>query len=114
MFCLQKFERFSFEDYNVLQSNILWGVMGVTSVRLQPDIENPLEDLSKKLDRSKSYLINQAVKEFLARKALEEQRWIETLEAIDSVKSRKLIEEKEVNDWLESWGTENELKPPGL
>ncbi len=88
--------------------------MGVTSIRLQPEIENPLEDLSKKLDRSKSYLINQAVKEFLARKALEEQRWIETLEAIDSVKSRKLIEEKEVNDWLESWGTENELKPPGL
>jgi len=33
--------------------------MGVTSVRLQPEIENPLEELSKKLDRSKSYLINQ-------------------------------------------------------
>jgi predicted transcriptional regulator len=89
-------------------------VMGVTSVRLQPEIENPLEDLSKKLDRSKSYLINQAVKEFLARNSLEEQRWVETLEAIDSVKSRKLIEEKEVNDWLESWGTENELEPPNL
>jgi predicted transcriptional regulator len=89
-------------------------VMGVTSVRLQPEIENPLEDLSKKLDRSKSYLINQAVKEFLARNSLEEQRWVETLEAIDSVKSRKLIEEKAVNDWLESWGTENELEPPNL
>jgi len=88
--------------------------MGVTSVRLQPEIENPLEDLSKKLDRSKSYLINQAVKEFLARNSLEEQQWVETLEAIDSVKSGKLIEEKEVNDWLESWGTENELEPPNL
>jgi predicted transcriptional regulator len=89
-------------------------VMGVTSVRLQPEIENPLEDLSKKLDRSKNYLINQAIKEFLARKSLEEQRWVETLEAIDSVKAGKLIEEKEVNDWLESWGTENELEPPNL
>ncbi len=88
--------------------------MGVTSVRLQPDIENPLEELSKKLDRSKNYLINQAVKEFITRNSLEEQRWVETLEAIDSVKSGKLIEEKEVNDWLENWGTENELEPPNL
>ena len=88
--------------------------MGVTSVRLQPDIENPLEILSKKLDRSKNYLINQAIKEFLARKSLEELRWDETIKAIDSVKSGKVIAEKEVNEWLESWGTENELKPPSL
>ncbi|MCK5479294.1 MAG: ribbon-helix-helix protein, CopG family [Methylococcales bacterium] len=86
--------------------------MGITSVRLKPEIENPLEDLSKKLDRSKSYLINQAIKEFLARRSLEEKRWVETLEAIDSVKSGELIEETEVNDWLESWGAENELEPP--
>jgi len=88
--------------------------MGVTSIRLQPEIETPLEDLSKKLDRSKNHLINQAIKEFLARKSLEEKRWGETLEALDSVKSGSLIEEKEVNDWLESWGTENELEPPSL
>ena len=88
--------------------------MGVTSVRLQSEIEDPLENLSKKLDRSKSYLINQAVKEFLARNSLEEQRWTESLEAIDSVKSGKLINEKEVNAWLESWGTEDELEPPQL
>ena len=88
--------------------------MGVTSVRLQADIENPLEDLSKKLDRSKSYLINLAIKEFLVRKSTEEQRWTETIEAIDSVKSGNLIAEKEVNNWLESWGSENELEPPTL
>lgn len=86
--------------------------MGVTSVRLQPEIENPLEKLAKKLDRSKNYLINQAIKEFLARETLEEKRWTETLEAIESVKSNRLVEEKDVNAWLESWGTANELKPP--
>ncbi len=88
--------------------------MSVTSVRLQPEIENPLEKLATKLDRSKNYLINQAIKEFLARKALDETRWDETLEALDSVKSNKLIEEKSVKEWLESWGTENELKPPKI
>jgi predicted transcriptional regulator len=86
--------------------------MGVTSIRLQPEIESPLENLAKKLDRSKNYIINQAIKEYLERKDLAEQRWTETLEAIDSVKSGKAIDEAEVNEWLESWGSNNELKPP--
>ena len=86
--------------------------MGVTSVRLQAEIEKPLENLSKKLDRSKNYIINQAIKEFLDRRAIDEQRWTETLEAIDSVKSGKTVDEKTVNDWLDSWGSKNELEPP--
>ncbi len=86
--------------------------MGVTSIRLQPEIENLLNNLSKKLDRSKNYLINQAIKEFLERKSVDEQRWNETLEAIDSVKSGRSIDEKDVNEWLDSWGSENELEPP--
>lgn len=88
--------------------------MGVTSVRLQAEIENPLEALSKKLDRSKNYLINQAIREFLERKTLDEQRWSETIEALDSVKSGKSIDEKSVNDWLDSWGSESELEPPKI
>jgi predicted transcriptional regulator len=88
--------------------------MSVTSIRLQPGIENPLEKLAKKLDRSKNYLINQAIKEFLARKSLDESRWKDTLVALASVKSNDLIEEQSVSEWLESWGTENELKPPKI
>lgn len=86
--------------------------MGVTSIRLQPEIENPLENLAIKLDRSKNYLINQAIKEYIERKNIGEQRWAETLEAIDSVKSGKSLGESSVNEWLESWGTEDEIKPP--
>ncbi len=89
-------------------------MMGVTSVRLQPEIERPLENLSKKLDRSKNYLINQSVKEFLERRAIDEKRWSETIEAIDSVKSGKSVDEQAVNDWLDSWGSENEIKPPKI
>ncbi|MDH5388540.1 MAG: ribbon-helix-helix protein, CopG family [Gammaproteobacteria bacterium] len=88
--------------------------MGVTSIRLQAEIEAPLEKLATKLDRSKNYLINQAIKEFLERKLLDEKRWDETLEAIDSVKSNNLLDEKEVNAWLESWGKEGELSPPKI
>ena len=88
--------------------------MGVTSVRLQPEIENPLEKLANKLDRSKNYLINQAIKEFLARKMLDEKKWSETLEALESVKSNRVVDEKEVNEWLDSWGKESEKKPPKI
>ncbi len=86
--------------------------MGVTSVRLQPEIENPLEKLANKLDRSKNYLINQAIKEFLARKSLEDKKWDETLEALDSVKSNRVVAEQDVNEWLDSWGKDNEIQPP--
>ena len=88
--------------------------MSITSVRLKPEIETPLEALSKELDRSKSYLINQAIKEFLERRSTEKYRWKETLEAIESVKSGKIIDEEEVNTWLNSWGEEKELEPPKL
>ncbi|MCZ6828259.1 MAG: ribbon-helix-helix domain-containing protein, partial [Gammaproteobacteria bacterium] len=40
--------------------------MGVTSIRLSSEIEAPLEELAEKLDRSKNYLINQAIREFVA------------------------------------------------
>ncbi|MBL1321046.1 MAG: ribbon-helix-helix protein, CopG family [Methylophaga sp.] len=88
--------------------------MGVTSIRLQPEIESPLQKLANKLDRSKNYLINQAIKEFLARKILDEKKWNETLEALESVKSNRVIEEQDVNEWLDSWGKDNEQKPPKI
>jgi predicted transcriptional regulator len=63
--------------------------MGVTSVRLNPEIEKPLSDLTQKLDRSKNYLINRAVTEFVSRQAMEQDRWQDTLEALNSVKNSK-------------------------
>lgn len=86
--------------------------MGVTSIRLSSDIEAPLERLSKKLDRSKNYLINQAIREFVARQSMEEARWADTLQALDSARSDKLISEEKVSDWLRSWGTTDESEPP--
>lgn len=87
--------------------------MGVTSIRLQADIETPLEELASKLDRSKNYLINQAIREFIARQSVEESRWEDTLQALSSIKNGASIPESEVNAWLESWGTDDELSPPG-
>ena len=88
--------------------------MGVTSIRLQPEVEEPLKLLSKKLDRSRSYLINQAIKEFIEKQSIEEKRWADTVLALESVKSGAVIDEVDVIDWLKSWGSTNEQSPPKI
>lgn len=86
--------------------------MGVTSIRLSAEVEAPLKNLSERLDRSKNYLINQAIKEFVARQAMEDSRWEDTLKALGSIKAGKVLDESEVVSWIKSWGSENELSPP--
>jgi predicted transcriptional regulator len=86
--------------------------MGVTSIRLNADVEAPLETLAQRLDRSKNYLINQAIKEFIARQAMEDARWEDTLKALASIKDGKTIDEAEVVSWLKSWGTDGESPAP--
>lgn len=86
--------------------------MGVTSVRLDSEVEAPLKNLAHKLDRSKNYIINQAIKEYVQRQSMEDSRWEDTLEALNSVKAGNTIDSDEVTKWLESWGTDQELSPP--
>ena len=86
--------------------------MGVTSIRLSKENEEPLENLSQKLDRSKNYLINQAIKEYVARQAMDDARWEDTLKALASIKEGKTIDEAEVVSWLKSWGTDSETSAP--
>ncbi len=86
--------------------------MSITSIRISKDVDKPLESLAKKLDRSKNYLINQAIKEFIARQSIEDSRWQDTLKALESIKAGQSIDEDDVNAWLNSWGTEDRKSPP--
>ena len=88
--------------------------MGVTSIRLSKDVEIPLEQLAQKLDRSKNYLVNQAIKEFVLRQSMEELRWSDTTEALESVKAGRLVESVEVSEWLKSWGSDSPKSPPAV
>ena len=87
--------------------------MGVTSIRLNTDVEGPLEQLAQKLDRSKNYLVNQAIRELVRRQAMEDARWADTLEALNSVKEGHVVDEKAVSAWLQSWGDSKPKSPPG-
>ena len=88
--------------------------MSVTSLRLSQDMEAPLENLAQRLDRSKNYIINLAIKDFITRQMMEDSRWNDTLAALNSVKSGTLINESSVTEWLQSWGSDKELSPPSV
>ena len=86
--------------------------MGVTTVRLQADLERELEAAAGKLQRSKSWLINQALREYLERQALEQLRWRQTMEALDDVALGNVVSGDDVHAWLQSWGGDAELPQP--
>lgn len=86
--------------------------MSMTNIELQDEFEQPLSELAEKLNRSRNWIINEAVKEFLEHQSLEEQRWLETLPALASVKNGNSIAGEKVESWLASWGTLQEHPVP--
>jgi predicted transcriptional regulator len=86
--------------------------MGITSVRLQEDVKRDLERVAERQRRSKSWVINQAVREYARREASEDERWRETLEALDDVAAGRVLPARDVHTWLRNWGTPNESRPP--
>lgn len=88
--------------------------MSVTTVRLQPEIEQGLQAMTSSTQRSKSWLINQAIKEFIDRQKLEQNRWQQTLQAMESVAQGRVVSGEDVHSWLHSWGTDKELSPPEI
>ena len=86
--------------------------MTVTSVRLQPDVETGLDGITEKLQRSRNWVINEAVREYIAKRSLEDRRWADTLEALEDVAAGRVVSGEAVDAWLASWGTENERPMP--
>lgn len=86
--------------------------MGTTSVRMPEDLMQRLDAAAQRLRRSKGWIINDAVREYLER---EEQRvgcLEDTKAALSEVEAGDLIDGEEVLAWLDSWGTEQEREPP--
>ena len=78
--------------------------MSITSVRLTEEIDTGLARAAAKTRRTKSWLINEAVRDYLVRMGEDAERWRDTLEALDQVKRGDLVDGAEVLKWLASWG----------
>ncbi|MGH8145903.1 MAG: CopG family ribbon-helix-helix protein [Rhodanobacteraceae bacterium] len=86
--------------------------MSVTSVRLQPDVERSLDRVATRQHRSKSWLINQALREYMQRQSIEDEHWKQTLDALDDVAAGRVAPAKAVHAWLNSWGQPSETRAP--
>ena len=86
--------------------------MSITSVRIKQELDNSLKILAKKTQRSKSWLINEAIAEYIVKDQIKSQKWLDTLEGLESIRNGEVIDSNEIFDWMKSWGTEKELNPP--
>lgn len=86
--------------------------MGMTSVRMPDDLMERLDAAAARLRRSKGWVINDAVREYLEREELQQRRDQETREALAELEAGSLVDGDDVVAWLDSWGSDNELEPP--
>lgn len=86
--------------------------MAMTSVRMPDELMSRLEKTSEDLRRSKGWLINDAVREYLEKQEIKVRRLAETNEALAEMEAGQLIDGEAVLDWLDSWGSKKEKTPP--
>jgi RHH-type transcriptional regulator, rel operon repressor / antitoxin RelB len=81
------------------------------TIRLSAEVKGKLEALAASTQRSKSWLAAQAIAAYV-----EEQSWqIQQIEAAVTLADSNQavwVENEDVNEWLTSWGTENEQPTP--
>ena len=86
--------------------------MRVTSVRMPDEVLKQLDQAAEKLRRSKGWIINDAVKEYLAREQRKSHMVEETREALADIMAGRVVDGAEVMDWLESWIADSENATP--
>jgi predicted transcriptional regulator len=81
------------------------------SVRLDPETLERLGALSKAMDRPRAWLMAHAIRHYV-----ENQAWqIEAIQhAVDRLEKgkAKFIDHEKVEEWVNSWGTDDERETP--
>jgi len=79
------------------------------SVRIRPDLSEKVEALASAIDRSKSWVVERALEEYL-----ETQAWqiSEIQKGVAEADAGKLVPHDEVETWVDSWGRSREKRRP--
>lgn len=88
--------------------------MSTTSFRLDDDLEEKLEVTATKLQRTKSWIINDALRQYIVREEQKLKMLEETQEAIADIQAQRVVSGEEVMKWLETWGTASEANAPKI
>ncbi len=79
------------------------------SVRLDPSLNDQITAIAAVLDRPKSWIIEQAVRDFIAVQAWQLAAIDQGIEAADA---QRVVPHEDVAAWVQSWGKANELPMP--
>jgi predicted transcriptional regulator len=79
------------------------------SIRLDTDLSDQVTSIAAALDRPKSWVIEQAVRDFVA---VQEWQLAAIDEGIKEADAGKLIPHADVVAWVRSWGQPDELPMP--
>ena len=79
------------------------------SVRLSPDLDKQVADIARALDRPASWVIEQAIKDFVAVQA----RHLAAIdEGLRDADAGRVVGHDDVAAWVRSWGKRDELPIP--
>jgi len=81
------------------------------TIRLDNKTKERLDRLAKATARSKSYLVSNAISEFLEINEWQIQEIKKALRKADRPDA-KFIQHEEVGSWLSTWGSDKEKEPP--
>jgi predicted transcriptional regulator len=79
------------------------------SLRLDADLKEAVDEEAKREDRSASYVIQQATREYIERK---ERFRVMVAELEAEADKGEFISSEKMRAWVASWGTDNELPSP--
>lgn len=82
------------------------------TLRLDNETNDRLSSLAGATDRSKSYLATQALKLFLENNEWQTQRIKQATSEADTADSDQFVDNDIVMAWMETWGSDQENKPP--
>lgn len=81
------------------------------SIRLDDDTLKQLDMMAKAADRSRAWLMSQAVKQYVEHEAWQIEAIKKSLEKFESGNA-KFAGHADVAQWLSSWGSDNEAERP--
>jgi len=80
------------------------------TVRVPSEVVSKLDGLARDTKRSKAYLAGEAISSYVERNAWQVARIKKSLN--DAKSGTPGIPHSEMERWVNSWGTDNELPPP--
>jgi len=86
--------------------------MSTTSFRLDDDLQEKLDSTATRLQRSRGWIINNALRQYIEHEEQKQRMLEETEEAIADIKAGRIVSGEEVMQWLETWGTSADTKAP--